>query len=180
MNALSRSWGMWIARGLASVLFGVLTLARPGASLAAIVFVYGVFALAEGALLVGFGARSHGSKAPFIVRGLISAAAGVFALVFPGSTAVALYVLIGCWALVGGAAEIGIAIAARKEGARVGALVLGGIFSIVCGLALLTLPVIGVLALLGLVAAYAIFNGILSIFIGVGVHQLTRDVQHAV
>ena len=180
MNALSRTWGMWIVRGLASVLFGVLTLVRPGASIAAIVFVYGVFALAEGALLVGFGARNRGSKAPFIVRGLVSATAGVVALLYPGPTALALYMLIGAWAFVSGAVEIGIAIAAKKEGAHVGSLVAGGVLSLVTGVALLALPAIGVVALVGLIAAYAIFNGVISIFIGVGVHQLARDVQHAV
>ena len=180
MNTLSRTSGMWVVRGIASLLFGALTIARPGASIAALVFMYGVFALAEGALLVAFGARQRKGKAPFVVRGLVSAAAGVVALMLPGSTAVALYVLIGCWAIVSGAAEISIAIAARKEGARVGVLVAGGVFSVACGVALLALPAAGFLALVGLVAAYAIFNGILSIVVGVGIHQLARDVQHAV
>ncbi|MBV9950243.1 MAG: DUF308 domain-containing protein, partial [Myxococcales bacterium] len=67
---------MWIIRGIASVLFGVLTLVRPGASVAALVLLFGVYALCDGALLVGFGLRYAGRKAPYLVRGLVSVAVG--------------------------------------------------------------------------------------------------------
>jgi uncharacterized membrane protein HdeD (DUF308 family) len=179
MNGLGRTWGMWIVRGIASVLFGVLTIFHPGASVAAIVLIYGVYALADGALLLGFGFRQEGRKAPFVVRGLISIAAGVVALLFPGPTALALYVLVGAWALTGGAAELGIAIAARREGASVGGLFAAGFLSLACGVALLTLPAAGMLALLGLIAAYTIANGVFLVFVGVRIHGSTRALRAA-
>ena len=40
-----------------------------------------------------------------------------------------------------------------------------------------SLPAVGVLALIGLIAAYAIFNGLLLIGIGVGFHNLTRTLR---
>ena len=168
---------MWIVRGIASVLFGVLTIFHPGASVAAIVLVYGVYALSDGALLLGFAFRYEGRKTPFIVRGLISIAAGIVALLFPGATALALYVLVGAWALTGGAAELGIAIAARREGAMVGGLFAAGILSLACGVALLALPAAGMVALLGLIAAYAIANGAFFVAVGIHIHGLTRTLR---
>lgn len=173
MNALSRTWSMWLVRGIASVLFGVLTIMRPGASIAAIVFIYGFYAVTDGALLLGFAFRHEGQRALYVVRGLLSVAAGLVAFVFPALTALSLYILIGAWALTAGAAELGIAIAARKQGASVGGLVTAGILSIACGVALLALPLAGALALVGLIATYAIINGVVLIVASVRIHQLT-------
>jgi uncharacterized membrane protein HdeD (DUF308 family) len=165
---------------MASVLFGVLTILRPSASIAAIVFVYAVYALADGALLLGFGFRHEGRKAPYIVRGLISIAAGLLAVRFPGLTALSFYVLIGAWAVAAGVAELAIATMIRKEvGTSVNALVIVGILSLLCGAALFALPAAGVIALVGLIAAYAILNGIALIVFGVRIHHVTRTLHPA-
>lgn len=179
MNALARTWIMWIVRGIASVLFGVITLVAPGASIAAIIFLFGIYALADGALLVGFGLRYEGPKAPYIVRGLLSLAAGVVTFVYPGATAVSLYVLIGAWAVTAGIAEIALAIAVRKEATNVAGLAVSGVLSVACGVALLALPMVGVVALLGLVAAFAIFNGVALIMAGFRIHGFFRGLSAA-
>jgi uncharacterized membrane protein HdeD (DUF308 family) len=180
MNAVHRTWKMWILRGIASLLFGVLTIARPGASVAALVLVYGVYALAEATVLLGLGLRYRGMRGPFLVRGVISGAAGVVALLYPGPTALALYILVGVWALMAGASELAIAVALKRQGARVGALVGAGVLSLACGVGLLTLPAAGMVALVGFIAAYAIFHGIALVAMGIGAHHIAREVGHAV
>ena len=175
MNAIARTWGMWVVRGIASLLFGVLTIARPGASIAAIVFVYGVYALADGALLLGYGFRHEGRKTPYIVRGLLSVAAGLVAFLFPGLTALSFYVLIGAWAITAGIAELTIATIIRKDfGASLGALFVAGALSLACGIALFALPMAGVIALVALIATYAMIDGAALIAVGVRVHGFTR------
>jgi uncharacterized membrane protein HdeD (DUF308 family) len=176
MNALARTWTMWIVRGIASAIFGVLTILQPGASIAVIVFVYGFYALADGALLLGFAFRHEGRKAPYVVRGLISIAAGLVAFLLPGPTALALYVLVGAWALAAGVAELALAVTFRKDGFRVSGLVMAGLLSVACGVALLALPLAGVLALIGVIAAYAIINGVALVVAGIRIHGLTRPV----
>ncbi len=74
---MARSWGIWVVRGIASILFGVLTFVWPGVSIAAIVLMFGVYAFADGALLLSFGLRLGRRKAPYVVRGLLSIAAGL-------------------------------------------------------------------------------------------------------
>jgi len=172
MDLFARSWGIWVVRGIASILFGALTVVWPGVSLAAIVIMFGVYALADGALLMSFGLRIEQGKAPYVVRGLLSIAAGVLTFIYPGLTALSLYILVGAWALTAGAAELAIAFAIRKEATGVGGLVLAGALSIACGIALLALPLAGVIALIGLIAAYAIVNGIVLVTAGVRIHNL--------
>jgi len=179
MYALERTWSMWIVRGIASVLFGVITLLRPGASIAAMVLLFGIFALADGAFLLGYAVRYPERKASYIVRGLISVGAGVFALIFPRLTALSLYLLIGMWAITAGVAELAIAIAIRKEAISVSALVVAGVLSLVLGVDLLVLPVAGMIALLGLIAAYALLNGVVLIVAGVRIHKLVRSLSTA-
>lgn len=172
MDLLGRIWGMWVARGIASILFGVLTVVWPRASIAAIVLLFGIYALADGVVLLGFAFRAEGRKAAYVVRGLLGIAAGVVAFLYPGLTALSLYVLIGVWALMAGAAELAIAFAIRKDVANVAGLVLAGVLSLACGIALLALPLAGIVALIGLIAAYAIVNGIVLIAAGVRIHNL--------
>jgi len=54
----------------------------------------------------------------------------------------------------------------------VGGLVLAGVLSFACGIALLALPLAGMVALVGLIAAYAIVNGAVLITAGVRIHSL--------
>jgi uncharacterized membrane protein HdeD (DUF308 family) len=173
MNALAKLDRILVARGIASVAFGVFTVLGPGSSVAALVYLYGAYALVDGALLFGFGFRTQDSKWAYFMRGLVSVAAGVLTFVYPGLTAVSLYILIGAWAISAGAVELGIALAMRKE-ISVGGLVFSAVLSIVSGIALLALPAAGVIALVSLIAAYAIANGIALLVAGVRLHQLMR------
>jgi uncharacterized membrane protein HdeD (DUF308 family) len=98
----------------------------------------------------------------------------------PGTsfTAVSLYVLIGVWALAAGVVDIVTAIRHQKE-TSVGWLVLAGILSLVTGAMLLLLPAAGVVALMSLIAAYAIVHGGVLIGIGMRIHKIDRTLSPA-
>jgi len=52
IEALSRNWG-WVAlRGVVAILFGILTLNRPGISLASLVLLFGAYSLVDGSFMV--------------------------------------------------------------------------------------------------------------------------------
>jgi uncharacterized membrane protein HdeD (DUF308 family) len=174
MRSLGRIGTILIIVGIASIAFGILTLIRPGTSIAAIVLLFGIYALADGAFLLSFGFRQQEDRAPYVIRGLISIAAGVITFAYPGMTALSLYVLVGAWAVAAGIAELAMAVSIRKTETHVSGLVIAGVLSLVCGVLLLTLPLAGLVALLGLVAAYAIVNGVALIGTGVRFHNLMR------
>ena len=177
MNVLAKAGTIWVMRGIASVVFGVLTLLRPGASIAALVLLYGAYALVDGAFLLGVAFRQDGPKAHYIVSGLLSVVAGALTFMFPGLTAVSLYLLIGAWAVGSGLVELAIALAIRKGPFKIGGLVLAGVLSIACGVALIALPAAGIVALVSFIAAYAMVNGLFLFGAGIRVHELFRPVH---
>ncbi len=114
LKGLADSWWTFAVRGVIALLFGIGALSYPALTVFVLVIFFGIFVLVDGvtALVMGFG----GKKRPaYILLGLVSVAAGVFAMLRPGATALALLWLIGIWALVKGIGEIVAAIQIRKE-----------------------------------------------------------------
>jgi len=62
LEYLGRNWGWIVFRGVVAVLFGVLAFAWPGITLAALVIVWGAYALADGvlALIAAWQVRDQG------------------------------------------------------------------------------------------------------------------------
>jgi uncharacterized membrane protein HdeD (DUF308 family) len=174
MNFLAKTGTIWVVRGIASVIFGVLTLLRPGASIAALVLLYGAYAFVDGAFLLGYAFRQEGPKSHYVISGLLSVAAGAVTFFFPALTAVSLYILMGAWAIATGVTELAIAVALRGT-SRVGGIAFAGLVSIASGVALLALPLAGVVALVGLITAYAIANGIFLIGAGIWLQNFVRE-----
>src|SRR5207237_10289298 len=87
--------------------------------------------------------------------------AGIVTLLWPGVTALVLVYIIAFWALVTGILEIVAAIRLRRVINNEWWLVLSGVLSLVFGIALLVSPGAGALALVWLIAAYAVVFGVL-------------------
>jgi uncharacterized membrane protein HdeD (DUF308 family) len=94
------------------------------------------------------------------LRGVVSVAFGAMALVWPG----ALMFLFGAYALVDGILALGTAaFDGRLAGGWRGWLLLEGIFGIAAGTATLLWPEITTMALLRMIAAWAIVTGVLEV-----------------
>lgn len=172
------SWWAMALRGLAAVIFGILAFAWPNITITALVFLFGAYALVDGAFAIVAGIRApKGYKRWWLllIEGMLSVAAGVFAFMVPAMTAYILLILIASWAIVTGAFEIAAAIQLRKEIRGEWLLVLSGVASILFGAALLFNPIVGALAVVWLIGAYAIVFGILLIILGFKL----RSLEHA-
>ena len=75
----------------------------------------------------------------------------------------ALYLTIAAWAFITGILEIVAAVQLRKHIANECWLILGGIASIVFGILMIWHPIAGALAIIWIIAAYAIVFGIMMI-----------------
>jgi uncharacterized membrane protein HdeD (DUF308 family) len=160
---LCKSWWLVLLRGLSAIAFGLLAILWPGLSLFVLILLYGVYALADGVFAL-IGAIRGGGIAPrwwLALVALVSAAAGVVALFWPGLTALVLVLLIGAWSIMRGAFEIIGAIQLRKEIRNEWLLIAGGILSILVGLLLVVAPGAGALALIWVIGAYAVAFGVL-------------------
>ena len=166
LGDLGRNWG-WVAlRGVVAVLFGIFAFVWPGKTLAAVVLVFGAFALADGilSLIAAFKVRDQGK--PFwslVIVGLLGIAAGAATFFWPGMTALLLVTFIGAWALVMGIFEIVAAIRLRKEIEGEWLMGLSGLLSVLFGLFVLFQPGAGALALIWVIGGYALFFGCLLI-----------------
>ena len=171
------SWWALVLRGLAAIAFGVLAFAWPQITLTALVFLWGAYALVDGAFAIAAGVKSHGENKRWwvlLLEGILGVAAGLVAFLVPGITALALLILIAAWAMVTGAFEIAAAIQLRKHIKGEWLLALAGVASVLFALALLFNPAVGALALVWLIGAYSIVFGVLLIVLGVRLHSLVR------
>jgi uncharacterized membrane protein HdeD (DUF308 family) len=168
-SVIANRWWVLVVRGLAAVLFGILTFTAPGTSLLAIAVVFGIYAIVDGALDMVFAwRRAHeGRRWGWLVfEGLVGIAAGVVALAWTELTAMALLMVIAVWAIISGVAEIAAAFRLRRHIQGEWLLATGGVLSIIFGALLLLFPGAGVLVLLSLIGAYALVFGALLVFLG--------------
>ncbi len=167
MNVLVRNWWMLILRGVFAIVFGVISLVWPGLSLAALVIMFGAYALADGIVALVAVLQRRGVWWMQILEGVAGIAAGIFAFSRPGLTAFALLYLIAAWAVVTGVLELFAAVELRKviEGELM--LVLAGMASIAFGVLMMMRPAAGALALVWLIGGYALVFGALLIGLGI-------------
>ena len=93
-------WGELVI-GIALILLGILTFARPAGALTGIVFVYGIFAVITGIADIAFYIKMerHTGFGPAIslVTGILSVLAGILLLLNPGAGGWALLFLFPIW-----------------------------------------------------------------------------------
>ena len=167
-DSLSRNWWAVVLRGVLGLLFGIITFFAPGLSLAALVTLYGAYALVDGVFAIVSAVRRRGTErwGMLLLEGIAGIAAGLVTLVWPGITAIALLYLIAAWSLFTGIMEVVAAVRLRKVITGEWMLGLSGVLSIGFGLLLMLFPGVGALAVVLWIGAYAIMFGALLIGLG--------------
>lgn len=176
-DTLLRSWWMLALRGVIAIVFGILALAWPALTLYALIILFAAYALLGGGVWIA-GAIGNRKADRYwwipLLFGIVSVAAGIIALVYPSLTALALVLLMGANAVVSGVFDIVLAIRLRKHIHNEFLLALVGVVSLLFGFMVLMFPAGGALALVWLVAAYAILAGVLFLAVSMRVRTWTR------
>ena len=171
-------WWAFVVRGIAAVVFGILTWIVPGAALLSLVFLFGAYALVEGVINIAGAIRRTAARPQprwvLLLEGIVSVIAGVIAFIIPGITALSLLYLIAAWSLVTGVLEIATAIRLRREIKGEWLMALSGVLSIVFGVLLMIFPGPGALAVVFWIGAYAVVFGGMLIALGVRLRGLAR------
>lgn len=178
LRFLSDAWWALVLRGFVAVLFGVMALVWPGIGLLVLAVLFGAYALLDGAFSIAgaIGAiRRHERWWTLALIGVISLAAGVITLTWPGLTLLALFFILAARAVLIGIVEVVMAVALRKEIRGEWVLIVEGLASIAFGVLFFIWPLAGALAILWVVAAYAIIIGMLSIGLGFRVHHMAAE-----
>jgi uncharacterized membrane protein HdeD (DUF308 family) len=178
LRDLARKWWIIVLQGVAAILFGVLAFAQPGATLAALLLLVALWALADGilALLASVGAAETKEPWwPWVLHALVSVGVGLIALRWPGITAYALLLLIAYWAILRGILTIVAAIQLRRVLQGEFWMILGGIISVLFGAGIVIVPGAGALAVIWLIGLYAIVLGATLILAGVRLKGLNVE-----
>ena len=172
LRAIAENWWLTLLRGIAAVAFGILALIWPGKTLLMLLVLFGAYAMVDGLLALGaaFGrGRSSGASWWLAIAGGLGVVVGLATFLWPGVTAVVLLLFIGAWTLMRGLLEIAGAIQMRRETEDAWLLALDGVVSVIFGLSVLVFPGAGALALIWIIAAYAIVSGAILILLSLRV-----------
>ena len=95
---LALNWSALAIRGVVAIVFAIVAFLLPGLTLGALVLLFAVYAIVDGASHLVTAFRHRGVRGPdwfMVVGGIAGIAAGIVAVVLPGITALFLVTLIG-------------------------------------------------------------------------------------
>jgi uncharacterized membrane protein HdeD (DUF308 family) len=165
LHALAANWWLFLLRGLCAIAFGILTLFWPGVSLAALVLLYGAFALVDGAtaIIAAIMGEPYAPRWWLALVGILGIGAGLLTFYWPAITTLVLLLCVAGWAIAIGLLQIFGAIKLRKEIDNEWLLAAGGLAAVLFGILLIARPGLGALSLALAIGAYAVIFGVLQV-----------------
>lgn len=165
--ALARNWWLIALRGVIAILFGAVAFVAPGAFVLSLVLFFAGYMLVDGVVaIVGAvrAAQRHERWGFLLVEGLVDIVVGVAAVLVPAAAVWAFVLLLAAWALVTGGLMIAAAFRLHLHYGRWW-LVLGGLVSILFGIALIAEPGMSALVLTWWIGSYTFAFGILLLIL---------------
>jgi uncharacterized membrane protein HdeD (DUF308 family) len=163
LSAFAANWRVMALRGLAALVFGLVVLLWPGAILAVLTLIFGIYAIVDGGVVLvpAFRTSERGARRWLpLAEGAVGVIAGLLALLWPGLTASGLLSVIVGWALVTGVLKIATAIVLRSEVENAWLLAGSGALSVLFGVVLAALVGSGLPALAPFIGVFAIVVGV--------------------
>jgi len=179
-QALAHIWKVTALRGALAIAFAVVILIWPSIGLSALLALFGAFALVSGVATIA-GAFNlpirGGQRAWLVVDGLLGIAVGVVVFVWPDLSALGLLYAIAAWAIAVGIFEIALAFALPISGGRSLLAVLGGLLLIAFGVIMFAHPGAGAVALLALIAAFALVTGFMQVAFALELRRVVAELE---
>lgn len=168
-------WWALALRGIIAILFAICAVALPGMTLAIIVLLFGAYAFIDGIVAIVSAIRAaHGHRrwGAFLLEGIVGIIAGLFMLFLPAVSLAILIYVVAAWAVVTGILEIAAAIRLRTHVPGEWLLILTGIVSVVFGVIVFAMPLVGAIAIAFWLGAYAFIFGILMLVLAFRLRSL--------
>lgn len=159
---LAENWWAIALRGVFAILFALIALFLPGATILSLVLFFSAYMLVDGVfgIVSAIRAARQGQRWGLLVlEGIVDILVGVIAFSWPGLTVLFFVTLMAVWSLVTGILMIVAAFKLHAEYGK-GWLIFSGIVSVLFGIALLIAPLIGAVVLTWWLGAYAMVFGI--------------------
>ena len=173
-------WWTMVLRGIVAILFAVLAFVWTGET-GLLMVLFGCYALADGIcmLIAAIGGRPHRhGRWLLALEGIVGMALGIVVLRAPVTSPVVLLYFMSIWAVALGFLRIIEAILLRKEISGEMWLALSGVVAILFAVTLMMQPRMGAVAMIWLIAGYALVTGIFEILVGIEVRR-PKDRNHS-
>jgi uncharacterized membrane protein HdeD (DUF308 family) len=160
--ALAQNWWAIALRGVLAIVFGLIALFVPAATMLSLVLLFAAYMLVDGVLAIVAAVRAARQRERWgllVLEGVVDIIAGVVAFLWPGITVIAFVLIVAAWAIVSGGLMLGAAIRLKIDHGRWW-LAFGGIVSLIYGALLIVAPLIGALVMTWWLGAYALVFGI--------------------
>ena len=174
-------WWLLALRGLAGLTLAILAFAWPLLTLESLLFGFGLYAVADGAVALYAGLERRDAAYPFwpfAVEGVLGLLFGGAIIAFPDVMAFVLWYLIAGWALATGIFELVAAVGLRRACAGELTLASAGIVSVVFGVVMILWPRSAMVTMAWLVGIYAALFGLLLLALAVRLRLLGRGARH--
>nr|WP_247600731.1 DUF308 domain-containing protein [Cellulomonas hominis] len=175
-------WWLPVLRGLLMIVLGLLLLVEPLGTLVALVWVFGVFAVVDGAvvLMQALLARGRPGFGWLVAEGVVSIAFGVVIMLWPDVTALVLFYLLALWVLVLGVTAVVVAVTQyrARDLAWAGTLVFG-LIAFLFGLLLAIKPQGTVAVIVTVYGLFAFVAGVVMVVSGFATRSLGRQLAAA-
>ncbi len=177
LSDLAENWWLLLLRGLIAIAFGLIAFFYPDITLTALVYVFGIYAIADGLVAIWAAFNAMGDAGPrwwLGLTGVVSILAGLAAFFYTGMTTLVLLMIIAVWAIVVGLVLIWGAIELRKILDDAWLIGLTGALAIAFGVILIAKPNAGALALVLTIGWFAIVFGCLFIALAFRLKKFKR------
>ena len=177
LTQMGRQWKWIVLRGLLAIALGVLGFAMPVRTLEVLTLAWGAYAFVDGLITLVTAYQIREQNRPWwsmALVGVVSVAAGLVTFIWPVATALSLLVFIGVWAVCMGVFQMVTALRMRRSIRGEWMLVASGIVSVLFGAAVILMPAAGALAVVWLIAGYAVLFGMLVVMVGLRLRSVDK------
>lgn len=183
-QVLKDLWGLILVRGIIMILLGIILLAWPMATLTTLLMFMGAWWLVDGITTIVKSIKGRKELEVWgwgIFTGILGAIAGIIVLSHPALSAIlttSFFVwFLGIAAAIYGINGIVTGIRLRKEVEGEWSMLLGGVFSIIFGIILLTSPFIAVLTMIKIMGVVALIGGIAIVIVAYSVRKKAKQLM---
>jgi uncharacterized membrane protein HdeD (DUF308 family) len=169
-------------RGVFAIALGVVSVAWPSVTVGAIVILFAVYAFAAAVTdtMRAFSSDRAGPVFGYLLLALLSLAAGVVALAWPGITAEVLTIWVGAWAMVTGILEVALTFRQGQTAGERALWILSGLVSIAFAIVLFVRPDIGAVSLATVFGLFSMVYGISAVVLSVQSRRAAATVHRLV
>jgi uncharacterized membrane protein HdeD (DUF308 family) len=183
VDILYKSWWSYVLRGVVALIFGILFIAYPGATLKTFITILGVFLLIDGiiniirSIVFLFKKEQWGWT---LVWGIVGLLLGLILINHTEFTLGFVAIIAGIWVIIMGIAEIAIAIDMPPKSGR-GILAVSGVISLAFGIVILAWTAGTVYALMVLLGIYllvvAVIDFVISVYVLRFQHREKKEME---